>query len=107
MPRVFIPSVPTRFDAVTQTRIPSMDLNPAADYGELVVMSEAGEEMESAIDRVYSLSQNVGKDDFLLAVGDIVLIAAAIAYISDNLGSARILRWDKHERKYHMVEVMI
>jgi len=108
VPKVFIPSLPTRYDAVTQTRVPSLDLNPASQYGELVNMIEGPtthDHLASGITQIRTVS--VMPDDLIMAVGDLVLAAAAIAHACRENGSAKILRWDKLRHGYDIVEVSI
>lgn len=108
MRKVFIPSLPTRFDAATQSRVPSLDLNPAAQFGELVKMVEGPVDksnMQAAIDAIGEAAQEIGPDDLVLCVGDFVLAAACIAYANDRNGAVNVLRWDKARRSYDILEV--
>lgn len=108
MRKVFIPSLPTRFDAATKERVPSLDLNPAAQYGELVKLVEGpvdGDNINEAIDQVKTGINDCGIDDYILCVGDVVLTAAAIVVVCRWHGKANILRWDRVRRGYDVMEV--
>ena len=108
MRKVFIPSLPTRFDAVTGTRIPSLDLNPASNYGELVVWTRGPHEpddISAAAKTVTRMSHAVKEDDYVLAAGDLIVAAAAIAAIHKRLGKVKLLRWDRRVKKYDVMEV--
>lgn len=98
---VYIPSLPTRYDMATQQDVPMIDLNPAAAYGELRVLSEHPA-TEGDVDR---MRVPITADDYILAVGDVVLVAALIAHALVTTGAARVLRWDKHKRDYDVWEV--
>ena len=106
--RVFIPVLPTRYDAATDKRVPSLDLNAARKYGDLSYMLTGPvkpEELSSAIDLIRDQSKLIREDDFVMAVGDVVLVAATIAYVSQRNGAANVLRWDKQRRDYDVVKV--
>lgn len=107
--KVFIPCLPTRYDAATNSRVPSIDLNAAATFGELVTLTRAPLEMtlEKGIDKMYESALNVRPDDLILCVGDVVFVAALIAYVCEENGTAKLLRWDKAERKYTITEVQL
>lgn len=103
---VFIPALPTRFDQAIQMRVPSIDLNPAARFGELVIMSKEDDALDEAMDCIKSKIDNeLTRDDYILSVGDVVLITAAMVYANDKLGFARVLQWDRKLQKYHITEV--
>jgi len=99
--RVLIPQVPTRFDKVAGRRVPSVDLNPAARYGEFTELSVDGgiEELRSRF------AVEARANDYILCVGDVVMVAAAISYACDAFGKARLLRWDKNRKTYDTMEV--
>jgi hypothetical protein len=45
-------------------------------------------------------------DDYILPVGDPITIASVAAVASDiNKGYFRMLKWDKRERKYMVIEI--
>lgn len=98
---VYIPSLTTRYDMATQQEVPVIDLNPAAAYGELrVLASEPVTERD--VDRV---RVDIEPGDYILAVGDVVLLAALIAHAISRNGSVNVLRWDKYTRDYNVWEV--
>lgn len=105
MNNVFIPDIPTRYDKATDSRIPSIDLNPASQFGELVPMSSSGNPNEVQMEEVRETASRVGPEDYVLCVGDIVLTALAIASVCAVNGSVRLLRWDRESRSYNVVTV--
>lgn len=108
MRKVFIPSLPTRWDAATHSRVPSLDLNPAAKYGDLENMTDGDHhDIQADIERIRIATAEVRHDDLLLCVGDVILCAAAIAFISDQNGEVNVLRWDKVKRGYNIEEVTL
>lgn len=103
MPTVWIPSLPHRYDAATQQMVPSHDVNAAAEYGKLAVIVDGPidtHNIKSALAVVRSAP--IDQDDFIMAIGDVVLIAAAIAAAPSGI---RVLRWDKRARTYSVLEV--
>lgn len=105
--KVFIPSIPNRWDAATEQRVPSVDLNPAGAYGDLIAMSNGTGDLDSQITDVKRKTSEVTVDDFILCVGDVVLTAIAIAKTCERNGTARLLRWDKQRHCYDEIEVSL
>jgi|AntRauTorcE11898_2_1112593.scaffolds.fasta_scaffold00643_7 hypothetical protein len=111
-PKVFLPSVPTRYDPISSKRIPSIDLKPAMRYGELVqlVSLQAGfreDEIHEAIETLQEGLQNYTSEDYILCVGDPILMAAAITYATDLSQTVKVLRWDKVKREYDCAEITL
>lgn len=101
MPTVWIPSLPHRYDAATQALIPAYDVNDAEQFGELSVIVEgAVTNIEGAIRDVKRAP--IKEDDYIMAIGDVVLIAIAIAQAPDG---TRLLRWNKRLHEYDILEV--
>ena len=107
--KVFIPQVPTRFDHATQERVPSLDLNPARQYGEFVEMTHYSRpgRTDEALAELKTTIRHATADDLILVVGDIVLVAAAISMMNDMFGRALVLRWDRDKKSYDFVEVRL
>lgn len=108
--KVFIPNLPTRHDEATQQRVPSLDLNPAAQFGELVTLTEGPisdlPALRSARDVIRTKTlKDIGPGDCILCVGDVALTALCIAYALTRNGAVTILRWDRNKRSYDAVAV--
>lgn len=109
MPKVIVPNLPTRFDQATQKRVPSIDINSASRYGsfEFLVKDFDGD-TETALPQVASRMTDLeGQDYLILCVGDVIIIAAAIAYANEAAGFARLLRWNRHSKSYNIVEAVL
>jgi len=110
--KVFIPSIPTRWDKATSTRVPTIDVNAASQFGDLILLVDeaaAGADIQSQIERIETgiddeLTDPLG-EYYLLCVGDIPLIAAAAHYIQDHHGFISLLRWDRIEQRYNVSEI--
>ena len=100
MSRVFVTQEPSlRVPGGWQ---PKFDLSPAREFGELVVMMEPGNATpDTAQECVHIMKRQVFSDgDYLLALGDPVLIAIAAAVMSKELDEVRMLRWDGRAGRY-------
>ena len=106
MRKVFIPQLPTRFDKATNQRVPSVDTNPAAQFGELVTMFGPEESRAGAIAAVNAgRGDDIGASDCVLAVGDVALLATILVRAIRRNGRATLLRWDAETRTYRMEEI--
>ena len=107
MPRVFIPSVPSRYDPLSQRHIPTIDLSMAEAFGALVPLVDLDASLRDthAIAELKARMREFESTDYILAAGDIVLVAAALAMACRAHGSAKVLRWDRLTRTYDCVEV--
>ena len=117
--RVFVASLPTRYDAATKEHVPSLDLNPATEHGELVILTEGpratGDELDRAIydvderlDGQVGAPYNYKQGDSILMVGDPILNAAAVnAGLNAGFGDdpVTVLRWDRKKSRYDRVEI--
>lgn len=107
MRTVFIPSVPSRYDPLTGQRVPSVDLSKAESFGALKPLTEMRShyDFSESIEEVRDGMAHFRKGDAVVAVGDVILVAAAIAYACDMFGSVQVLRWDREQREYNPIEV--
>lgn len=111
-PRIFLPSVPTRYDPISNSRVSTIDLKPALKFGELVTLvdPQSGFRDDQIHDAIIELQENLAgfkPYDYLLCVGDPILIAAAITYASDLSPTLKVLRWEKSRREYDLAEITL
>ena len=111
MTRVFAPQQPSRFDTSTRLWIPTMNMQPAAKYGELVVLLPPNANRLHTVPLLEALKagmSDITKDDWLVAVGDPSLIAAAACIASRKTGGIlRLLKWDRLTSDYIAAEMTI
>lgn len=105
MPKVFIPQLPTRFDQATQQRIPTINVNPASRFGELTQLTVAGTTHAEAVAKIKRVALAIGPSDYILAVGDVVLLTWAILTALRVNGRATLLRWDGTAKDYVEEEI--
>lgn len=114
MPKVFLPTVPHRFNFTHDRREPSHDISPAEVFGTLYILLDLDEpipdrEMAKAIRTVLlTLDRaDIQPDDYIVAIGDPVMVAAAVAFAIKRNGRVNMLRWDRFQRCYNPIEVKL
>lgn len=108
MPKVYAPQVPSKYDQATRLWVPSINLEPAKAFGELVVMLPPNANRLHINPLVVALREQMrdfSAEDYLVAVGDPSLIAAAACIAAKKTaGLLRILKWDRQSSSYIAVE---
>lgn len=110
MPRVFVPQVPSRYDTNASAWMPTVNIDPAKKFGELNVMlpPEANRlELSSIVSVLKRMMKDYGPEDYVLALGDPMIIAVASVIAERAAGSLRLLKWDRMERQYVLMEVTL
>jgi hypothetical protein len=108
--RVFITQNPMRRN-VYNDLVYKYDLTAAREYGSLEVLLPSGPVLISpqlAITQMREKLRDFKPNDWLLCLGDPVVIAAASAIVSEvNGGVVPVLVWDRQVRKYLAIVVDI
>jgi hypothetical protein len=108
---VYIPQIPTRWDALMGQRVPTIDVRQAQRYGTLHVIQSDPIEIVDAIRPVRDAMEDFLPDaDYLMQAGEPILFAVALAAAmdvayEDGADCLRVLRWDARHRVYRVVEV--
>ena len=103
---------------------PSMNISPALEYGEIVMMLDPGDHAFNPTRMINALrtiveERNFEVSDYLLLIGDPVAIGCAMAITDQWLqanwdqpideGSAgpklKVLKWDRQNRRYLPIEL--
>jgi hypothetical protein len=90
---------------------PRLDYSPAFKWGERMVAvfpPGAGQitlSPQSALANARRVMQTMTREDFLVLVGDPVMIGLCVAVAAELVGRVRMLRWDKRTLSYVPVEV--
>jgi hypothetical protein len=107
--KVYVPQQPSRYDAATRLWIPTINLDPAKIYGEVVVMLPPNANRLHTAPLIAALKEQMaqfGSDDYIVAVGDPSIIAAASCIaVRKTGGRLRILKWDRMSSNYIPVEI--
>lgn len=111
MPKVYAPQLPSRYDAATKLWIPTVNVESANQFGEVKVMLPPNANRLHIAPLVAALKeqmQGFGADDYVVAIGDPSLIAAASCIaVKKTAGWLRMLKWDRQTSQYIAVEVQI
>ena len=111
MARVFAPQLPSRYDSSIQCWVPTVNLDPAKVFGDIEILLPP-EASRMPVEDLYSILEpmlsDITKNDWLLAVGDPVVMSIVVAIATDKLdGLLRVLRWDKRTRHYESIELQL
>lgn len=109
---VWVTQVPTRFDRVTKTVTPSVNIGPAGRHGRIEVMMPDGAAFYATAQLVSTLRQKLkgysfDRGDSLLCLGDPAIIAVAGSLLAQWTRKYRILKWDRQISDYNSVEVAL
>lgn len=111
MSKVFVPQQPSRFDAATRLWIPTVNLDPAKEYGAVEVMLPPNSNRLHTAPLIAALKDKMSEfteDDYIVAVGDPSLIAAAACIAARKTGGLlKMLKWDRIGRNYISVEIQL
>lgn len=110
MPRVFAPQCPSRWDQSIDNWVPTMNLTPAEKHGNVVVMLPPNANrlnIEPLITIMSERMESYSEQDFILAIGDPSLIAAAAVIAHQRAGVLRMLKWDRVLSEYILVEFTV
>ena len=89
---------------------PYISVLSAADYGEIVVLFESGQQImfspQPAIRKLKRKLKDFNDDDYLLMMGDPAAMGIACCVAAEmNRGKFNILKWDKKAQRYYPVSV--
>lgn len=108
-PKVYAPQLPSRYDAATKLWIPTLNMDPAKRYGELVVLLPPNANRMHTAPLTAAMRDGMEafcEEDYLVCVGDPTLIAAAALIAARKTGGRlKMLRWDRLQGHYAPVEV--
>ena len=111
MSKVFIPHVPSRFDKVTRSWIPTVEIALASKFGEIVTMlppDAARAAINPCVTAMREQMAGFTAEDWVVAVGDPSLIGAAcVIATSKTRGLLRLLKWDRMLGDYIPIEVKL
>lgn len=107
---IYVPNMPMRFDKATGKFRPLVDITPAREHASTVrVLSEGAITTEELPERIREMQSTalmqMRPDDYILCLGDLVLVATLIANVQILMGAASLLRWDRHTKRYNVVTV--
>jgi hypothetical protein len=91
-----------------QVRVPTVDISSATRYGSPRIL--VPQEVQLAVlEPVFSIieerMQEFKEGDFILAVGDPVLIAYAVNIALRETGNCDVLRWNRNTKAYQSIRL--
>lgn len=108
MPRVYVVHNHQQYDTFSHSLKPKYDVSPASRFGEIVeVYAPEGSavDYDEAYEQLYKVLEDYTHDDFILCIGNPVLIGWAIALAADasSEGVVNCLIWSGRDRQYQCV----
>ena len=85
-----------------------MDLSPAKEFGDLIVMLPSGMNFHASAQVLAKLKEHLedfGPDDYFLPLGDPLVMAAASAVLGAQVPSFKMLKWDRRNSCYRSYDV--
>ena len=103
--KVFVTQVPHRRDPETRAFVPAVNISPAAEHGEIVVMMPPRAAFHATGDLVKQMKDqlqhyNYERGDSIVAMGDPAVIAVACAILGKDHGKFIVLKWDRQLGRY-------
>lgn len=106
MPKVFVTQLPSRLEEGAW--VPSVDVTPAKEHGDLVFLLPPGMNQptaETVVPQLQAKLTDFSAEDFLLPMGDPVVMAAAAAILGAQISGFKMLKWDRHTKRYNVYRV--
>ena len=112
MSRVFVTQIPHKRDKETGALVPSVNIGPAQEHGDVVVMMPPQAAFYATNDLVEQLanhldSYNYDDGDMIIALGDPTIMAAAFAYLGAKFGKFKVGKWDRNLSRYLSATVRV
>lgn len=103
--RVFVVQRPAFYDREKRGWVNKYDISPAREFGELVYLLRPGnlyrDQLATTLVALRSALADFSLDDYLLAIGDPVAIAAAVIAASQRTGGrVHLLKYDRMSGSY-------
>lgn len=90
---------------------PLFDISPAKEFGDIEILTEHGHSMSASVPMVRYLREKLKfftDDDYILPVGDPVMIGTVAAIAADiNGGYYQMLKWNKRLRQYEVFKINV
>lgn len=109
--KTFIPYLPSRYDSLSKTYQSLLNVESAGKFGDPRLVIPLGTDIrradfkEAAIAVAEGIESTITAEDFIVCVGDPLLISIAIMTQHRVTGGIRALRWDKLKRAYEAIEL--
>ena len=110
--RVFVVQRPAYFNRARRGWVNKYDITAAEDFGELKFLLNPGniykDKLETAIEHLQEDLSDYTSNDYILAIGDPVAIAATVTIAAfNNAGVINLLKFDRISQKYDAYQIVI
>ena len=111
-PTVYITQVPHRRDKETGAFVPTVNLSPAGEHGNLKIMMPPQAAFFATGDLVKQIREHlqhysIENGDSIVALGDPAVIAVAFAILGKDKGKFTVLKWDRTSGRYLPSRVVV
>jgi hypothetical protein len=111
-PIVFVTQIPTKRDNATGMLIPTVNIAPATEHGEIKTLLPSSINFFATADLIRQLKESLkdysfARGDSIIALGDPVIIAACCAIIARNNSRFYLCKWDRVITRYLKIEINV
>lgn len=111
-PQIYVTQIPNRRDKETHQLVPSVNISPATEHGEINVLMPPDANFFLTGDLISQLREsladyNFDRGDAIIALGDPVIIAVVGALLGERTRQFNVLRWDKNIGRYSKIKVAL
>lgn len=112
MAKVYVTQIPHKRDGDTGALVPSVNIMPAAEHGEVIVMMPPRASFFATADLTRQLREHLKNYDYaagdtLVALGDPSVMAVACGLLGAMFGKFSILRWDRNLGRYIQAHISV
>lgn len=111
VPRVFVPQIPSRRDTETKIWVPTVNIKPAEQFGEIITLLPPGSQFFAAKEMTRLIKQRLHDNafnecDYFLCLGSPTAMAVAAAIMARRInGRLNLLVWDGQTGTYTVHEL--
>jgi hypothetical protein len=103
--KVYVTQIPNRKDHATGAHVPTVNIAPASEHGDVIIMLPPTANFFATSDLIKTLREHLQYYDYeagdsLLALGDPIIMTAAGALLGKMYGNFILLKWDKKIMRY-------
>lgn len=112
MPKVYVPQMTRRRDKSTEKFVPIVDITPALEHGEPIILLPSDTSFYAVGDLVGQLrtqmrAYNYEDGDSIIAIGDPSIMAVVFGMAGKMHGKFYILKWDRMTSLYNKIRVVL
>jgi hypothetical protein len=110
--KVYVPQIPNRKDKATGIFVPVVNIAPAAEFGEPVILLPANTSFYAVGDLTTQLRAQLRQydcaaGDSIVAIGDPAIMAVVFGMLGNMFGKFYVLKWDRSIGRYSKIKVVL